>query len=299
MSRRNIPLAGRFDCWHQPFDLPDLLLAVCRTGKTGHLLMENGEAEKTVVVHKGEVIFAKSSSVDDRLGPHLLKTKRIRFDHLTELSRFISPTKRFGAVLVENGVLSPKDLVQGVIEQVRTIVLSLFSWTEAAYAFEERELEKETITLTIPIAKLITDGVRIVGSWRRVTGGLGSLDAVYQTTDEIEELAEKVKLDASASKLLADLRGPKTIAEACIESDLSDFEVCQLLWAFRALDWIAPMTERAPVLSPATTPTPTPAPAPAAESTPVVEATVIEAEPADEIEADSDGIGMVLGNGES
>jgi hypothetical protein len=45
-------------------------------------------------------------------------------------------------------------------------------------------------------------------------------------------------------ELLGDLRGPKTIAEACAGSDLKDFEVCQLLWAFSCLDWIGPVTER-------------------------------------------------------
>ncbi|HXV63179.1 MAG TPA: DUF4388 domain-containing protein [Vicinamibacteria bacterium] len=273
-----IPLAGKFDCWHQSFDFPDLLLAVCRTGKTGHLLFSSGEAEKTVIIQDGQVIFAKSSSTDDRLGPYLMRARKIRFEHLIELSRFISPAKRFGTVLVESGVLTPKDLVQGVIGQVRSIVLSLFGWSEAAYAFEERSLEKETITLRIPTAKLIADGVRQVTSWRRVTTGLGSLDAVYRTNDDVEERAEKAGLDPDARRLLAELRGPKTIAEACAESELSDFEVCQLLWAFRSLEWVGPVTEVHPVVM--------------AE---VAEPETDEPNGLDE--TDGDGLGMVLRGG--
>jgi hypothetical protein len=140
-------------------------------------------------------------------------------------------------------VLSPKDLVQGVIGQVRSIVLSLFNWTEAEYSFDAKGLEKETITLRIATPKLIADGVRQVTSWRRVMGGIGSLDAVYQTNDGIEEVASKAELDSATLELLSDLRGPKTIAEACAGSELSDFEVCQLLWAFRSLEWVAPVTE--------------------------------------------------------
>jgi two-component system OmpR family response regulator len=279
MSHRDIPLAGKFDCWHQDFEFPDLLLAVCRQGKTGHLRFESGEAEKTVVLQKGRIIFAKSSSADDRLGPYLLKTGRIRFDHLTDLSRFISPTKRFGTVLVENNVISPKDLAQGVIGQVRSIVLSLFNWDEAMYAFEERELEKETITLRIPTEKLILDGVRTVASWRRVTGGIGSLDAVYQTVDGIDDALSEVELDAPTVELLSDLRGPKTIAEACAGSELGDFVVCQTLWALHSLGWVSPVTEA---------------------SLPVVEADGAESdgEPSEsEVEPiqDEDGFGLVLG----
>jgi hypothetical protein len=275
LVRTPVPLRGTFDCWNQSFDFCDLLLSVCATGNTGELRFRSLEAEKTVVIQSGRVVFARSSSADDRLGPYLLRAGKVRFDHLMDLTKFVSPTKRFGTVLVENHVLTPKDLVQGVIGQVRSIVLSLFTWTEAEYAFEVKELEKETITLRIPTPKLVTDGVRQVTSWRRVTGGIGSLDAVYQTSDGAAEGASGADLEPTTLELLSDLRGPKTIAEACAGSELSDFEVCQLLWAFRSLDWIAPVTELVHEL-------------------PVVDAD----EPEETIEdSDTEGLGSVLGKG--
>lgn len=271
--RSPVPLRGTFDCWNQSFDFCDLLHSVCATGTTGELRFRSLEAEKTVVIQSGRVVFARSSSADDRLGPYLLRTGKVRFDHLMDLTKFVSPTKRFGAVLVENHVLTPKDLVQGVIGQVRSIVLSLFTWTEAEYAFEVKELEKETITLRIPTPKLVTDGVRQVTSWRRVTGGIGSLDAVYQTSDGAAEGASGADLEPATLELLSDLRGPKTIAEACAGSELPDFEVCQLLWAFRSLDWVAPVTELVHEL-------------------PVVDAD----EPEETVEdSDTEGLGSVLG----
>jgi hypothetical protein len=273
LSRTPIPLRGKFDCWNQGFDFCDLLLSVCASGKTGDLRFRSPEAEKTVVIQSGRVVFARSSSADDRLGPYLLRLGKVRFDHLMDLTKFVSPAKRFGTVLVENHVLSPKDLVQGVIGQVRSIVLSLFTWPEADYAFEDKDLEKETITLRIPTSKLVVDGVRQVASWRRVTGGIGSLDAVYQTNDGTEEASSRADLEPAILDLLSDLRGPKTIAEACAGSELSDFEVCQLLWAFRSLQWIAPVTELAPPL-------------------PVLEAQLEE----DSVEdSDTEGLGSVLG----
>ena len=160
------------------------------------------------------------------------------------MSRYISPTKRFGTVLVENGVLKGEELAEGVIGQVRAIVMSLFQWSEGEYSFGEQELDKETITLRMPTAKLVVDGVRQVKSWHRVTGGIGSLDAVYQTTERGGQASDHRDLAPAVMELLSDLRGPKTIAEACAGSDLTDFEVCQVLWAFSCLDWIGPVTER-------------------------------------------------------
>ncbi len=276
MARTPIPHKGKFDCWNQGFDFCDLLLSVCSSGQTGDLTFRSPEAEKVVVIQSGRVVFARSSSADDRLGPYLLRTGKVRFDHLMDLTKFVSPTKRFGTVLVENHVLAPKDLVQGVIGQVRSIILSLFNWTAAEYLFEAKDLEKETITLRIATPKLVADGVRQVTSWRRVTGGIGSLDAVYQTNVGIDEAAAKAELEPATLELLSDMRGPKTIAEACAGSELSDFEVCQLLWAFSSLDWIAPVTELVPSL-------------------PVVDA---ESEDEESVgDCDADGLSSVLGKG--
>jgi len=293
----DIPLSGSFNAWSQGFDFPDLLLAMCVRGGSGELKLMSSEAEKTIVLHDGQIVFAKSSSTDDRLGPYMLREGMIRFEHLIELSRFVSPEKRFGTVLVENNVLDPHALVQGVVGQVRSIVLTLFRWTEAAYIFEPRELEKEDITLRIPLAKLIVDGVRQVTSWRRVTGGIGSLDAVYQTNDGVEDRVRASKLDPEQLDLLAEMRGPKTIAEACAATELSDFEVCQLLWAFRSLDWVGAVTESVQLTAPddvvEAVPEVDAEPPPASEPVPVIEAVAEVEETKDDLAEDLEGFGIL------
>lgn len=306
-ARQDVPKTGSFNAWSDGLEFPDLVLAICATGKSGELRFMSSEAEKTLVIHEGEIVFAKSSSTDDRLGPYLLREDKIRFEHLTELSRFVTPEKRFGTVLIENGVLDPQALVQGVVGQVRSIVLSLFRWTEAAYIFEERQPEKENITLRIPLARLIIDGVRQIPSWRRVISGIGSLDAVYQTSDGVEDAVRRAKPTPIELELIGELRGPKTIAEACASTELSDFEVCQLLWAFRALDWVTPVTEQ-PAAKPEPAVDSIPAGVPSSappdgnagsdevEPMPVVEAAVAgnDDENDDEVVDDPDGLGMIL-----
>ena len=321
MSRlQDIPPSGSFNAWSQGFEFPDLLLAICKREQSGELKFMSSEAAKTIVIHDGEIVFAKSSSTDDRLGPYLLRENLIRFEHMTELSRFVSPEKRFGTILVENGVLDPHELVQGVVGQVRSIVLSLFHWPEAAYIFEQREPDKEDITLRIPLTKLIVDGVRQVTSWRRVTGGIGSLDAVYQMFAGIEDTARAAKLTPEHFELLTEMRGPKTIAEVCAATEISDFEVCQLLWAYRALDWVGPVTEirsqataEPEVITeagdiaesaasaepiPVVNATPAPEPMPVIEAATEVKSQDEEApvEDDEDEEEDLEGLGMVLKN---
>ena len=236
---KRTPLQGELDCASSDFDVPDILLTVCETKGTGLLTFSTGEAEKTLFVRGGSFVFAKSSSIDDRLGEYLLRTGRVTLKDLARLSKLVQPGKRLGTLLVESGALDPKGLVQAVVGQVRSIVLSLFRWTKAQYSFVEQELpSKETITLNMPTAQLIVDGIRGIESWWRIERGIGELDSVYRTVSGTEGSLRSLDLDTPALELLAMLSKPKRTEEVCTDSALKEMEVCRLLWAFRSLGWV-------------------------------------------------------------
>ncbi len=236
---KKTPLEGELDSAHADFDIPDILLSVCATGGTGLLTFSTTEAEKTLFVREGSYIFAKSSSMDDRLGEYLLRSQRVTLSDLAPLTKMVKPGKRLGALLVESGALDPKGLVKSVIGQVRSIVLSLFSWTKAEYRFAEQELpSKETITLNMPTSQLIVDGIQGIDSWWRIERGIGELDSFYRAVSGSEEALRSVELDTPALELLAMLSKAKRIGDVCTDSSLSEKDVCKLLWAFRSLGWV-------------------------------------------------------------
>lgn len=241
MSQASIPLSGRLDVWSGSFDVPELLLAVTRGGRTGRLEMTSREERKCLYLEGGQVRFAASSSHDDRLGIHLLSRKRLSIAALKRLGPRVRPGVRLGALLVEEGVLGAEELQAAVIEQVRAIVLGLFEWTEAAYAFvEDPAVGAEPITLPDPTPSLVFRGIERVPSWRRIVRGLGSLETPLVTVAGNEEGLRSADLDRSSLELLAKMSRPKRVEELCESSDLGDLEICRRLWAFRALGWIAP-----------------------------------------------------------
>ena len=67
-----IPFEGVLNCWNDDHDLPDLLLSISRSGKTGRLHFSNPEGDKTLDLQGGKIVFAESSSQDDGLGQYLL-----------------------------------------------------------------------------------------------------------------------------------------------------------------------------------------------------------------------------------
>jgi hypothetical protein len=239
-----IPLEGQLSCWTDPFDVPDLLFAVSETGKTGVLRVQAGEAHKEVFLQAGDVVFASSSSSDDRLGTYLLQRDQVSLHNLLSLSEQVRPGVRLGTLLVQHGVLPSDELRRAVHGQVQSIVLSLFGWTDVTYAFHEQPAAKEeAILLTTPIPRLIVDGVERVASWQRVTKALGSMDELLRIVAGNEASLRAADLDTASLELLAMMRHPKSIREVCEASDIPDIAVCRKLWAFRVLGWVRPADE--------------------------------------------------------
>ncbi len=235
----NIPLEGKLDGWFGAFDVPELLLAVSRSGKTGRLDVSTVEVERRVFFEDGRIVFAASSSPDDRLGAYLLLRNELALSDLRRLSAGVRPGKRLGSLLVSEGILPAEALPHVVLGQVREIVLDLFRIARASYRFvEEAPAVTETITFEVPEAQWILDGIEGVASWLRVARGVGPLDVCFESVDGHEESLRTLDLDTGSLELLAMLRHPKSLEEICASSELPDIAICRRLWAFRLLGWV-------------------------------------------------------------
>jgi hypothetical protein len=100
---------------------------------------------KSITVQEGRMVFAASSSADDRLGELLLRRRRLTLQQFVDASKAIGAGKRLGTVLVEQGVLTPAELVEAVVEHAREIVYSTFLLTEGHYRLQEGSPSEEEI----------------------------------------------------------------------------------------------------------------------------------------------------------
>src|SRR5438093_3281249 len=66
----------------------------------------------------------------------LLRQGAITLRQLVDAGRSIGPGKRLGTILVEQGILDPKDLVRVVVDQTQEIIYGAFLWTEGEYRLE-------------------------------------------------------------------------------------------------------------------------------------------------------------------
>jgi len=147
-------------CDVRSFPLADLLSLIHEAGKSGFLLFEYQDEEKAVYLNRGEVVFAESNIPTDRLGACLLRTGLIDEAQLALAESRYHPMTRFGKVIVELGLLTPRDLWSGVKSQVEEIVRSLFSYTAGWIHFWEGEIEPDNVVrLSLPTNRLIDEGL--------------------------------------------------------------------------------------------------------------------------------------------
>jgi hypothetical protein len=216
-------------------DFPRLVQALHERQWTGVLTLTHAGIGKSVVVQEGRMVFASSSSKDERLGELMLRRGRISLRQFTEAGKGLVPGKRLGTLLVEQGALSPKDLVRSVVEHTQEIIYGAFLWTEGQYRLEEGGDTKEAIKLNISTPDLIMEGIRRIDSWTRIDRAVGGLTARYQRTEEHEARLRGVTLAPEKTALLTVMTGAETVEQICDASTLPDFEVCRTLWAFRVV----------------------------------------------------------------
>lgn len=139
--------------------LSDILEDLRQRKATGTLTVKRDNVTKSIYVRDGQIVFATSMEVHDRLGEILVKTGKLtqeNLDHALELYRKSAGLKKLGAVLVENGLVAPKELFGGLKIQVKGIIYSLFLWHDGEYQFEER-LPTDIIQLQINFQELISE----------------------------------------------------------------------------------------------------------------------------------------------
>ena len=100
-----IPLEGKLDGWGGGIDLPELLLAISREGRTGRLEITTADVDRSLFFDEGRIVFASSSSPDDRLGAYLLLRNELGLADLRRLSGDVRPGLRLGSLLVKDGLL--------------------------------------------------------------------------------------------------------------------------------------------------------------------------------------------------
>jgi hypothetical protein len=182
-----------------------------RTGKSGLAHFTHQGDVKSVWLHRGEVVFAASNQMVDRLGECLLRAGVLNLEQLREAERCFAPPMRFGKVLVERGFLTPRELWNGVKYQVEEIVRSLLLYRAGRFAFYEGEMQPDNVVrLALPTRRLVAEGVQRGEELRKFLKVLESERVELAAAPDVE-----ASLARSERALLEALRSESRFGPLC------------------------------------------------------------------------------------
>ena len=92
----------------------------------GGIHVDSGYGRKKIFFRSGEIVFASSEIIDDRLGEVCYRRGIITLDQLTESATKVTRTTKFGQVLIRSKMMSDVQLWNALKEQIRHIIRSLF-----------------------------------------------------------------------------------------------------------------------------------------------------------------------------
>jgi Domain of unknown function (DUF4388) len=215
--------------------LPELLASISRSKETGILNFHDAGRWKAIYFKDGRIIYAMSNAQDDRLGEFLLKTGKITVRQFLEASKLIQPDKKLGAVLVEQGIITPDDLFVAIHRHAEAIVYSLFDWVRGEYEFVIKDLSAEgPMVLDLDSGNVILEGIRRLKDYTRIYAGVGPLETVLRTTEHAEGLVHKLNLDEDESQVLSLVNGRLNVEQILAMSYLPNFETLRILFALLA-----------------------------------------------------------------
>jgi len=210
-----------------------------RTGTAVFEYVQEQTAENVVkkaYFSKGDITFASSNLVADRLGDRLLqggKLTQAQFDASTELIK--KTGKKQGAILVELGFIRPQDLVESVKDQVKYILQTLFAVRNGTYRFAEGPLPlADIIPLQMSTGNVILDCVNAM-PWESVRKSLPSPATVIRPATDPQNLFQDAQLSADQKAVLALIDGRRRIEEICSQSGIGDFNALRTIHLLLAL----------------------------------------------------------------
>ncbi len=141
--------------------ITDLLSYFNMFRKTGILTIELEGGMKSLYFQQGEIVFATSSFASEDLGEALFSLGKIEQKALQELRQLVSQKHSLGKLLVERGIVAPKDLWLAARSQVEHIIYTLFSADSGGFYFRSMAIEQEQVLrLSMSTQNIVMEGLR-------------------------------------------------------------------------------------------------------------------------------------------
>ncbi len=127
----------------------------------GRLSFYHDNFQKYLFFQDGYIVYAKTNHPHELLGEVLFRLGKLSKENFDKIDEFIEPNKTIGSVLTEKGLITKESLQQGLIYQMREIVLNMFSVFDAEFKFHDiADFEEQVFDAKLKIPVVIEEGIR-------------------------------------------------------------------------------------------------------------------------------------------
>ncbi len=232
----SVSLQGNLDV----FKLPDVLNFLHSTQKTGMLTLTLAEKEAYVFFRAGEVVYAASNHESLRLGPIMVRKKKLSRDQAGEIDDLMLRSGgSFGDIALQKGVLNQAQLDDFLKVQVSEVIYDAFVWKTGGFAFfDDLDLPPQAVTISIDLSNLIMEGARRIDEWEECLRLLPDSSVVFRVATDPE--SEKITLSLDEWKILFLINGQRTLEELCRDIETDAFQVYRVVYGLLANSLIEP-----------------------------------------------------------
>jgi hypothetical protein len=199
-------------------------------GWSGVINVDTGYGTKRLFFSKGEIVFAGSNLIDDRLGEILFRESRISLDELTQSAAQVTKTRKFGQVLVASGVMTQVGLWNALSQQVIEILRSIFLVERVFFDIQVGNSFATTeVTLPSSTKELIRDGASYGTTFRGFVSRLTPETQVH-LVGTVEELHSKFPQGTFWGDIIALVSQFSNVQQLIDQSKLMDLYTASTLF---------------------------------------------------------------------
>jgi hypothetical protein len=222
--------------------IPRLLNAYYEALHSGELKLKQGSVQKVVYFEAGRPVYAASNLAHERFARFCVRRGAVPEAKLQEvLTLAREQNLRSGEAMIRLGLMDAQLRQQLVVEQVKEILWSTFSWTEGAYGFSPmRPPRAGLVKLSIFPGDLILEGILKTEPLVTLRQRMPRSRRLFPSAAPPYGLHE-LKLKGQQALLLAYADGTKTVEDLLTLTDLPERDVLATL---RGLELIGVLEER-------------------------------------------------------
>lgn len=241
--------------------------------KTGALTLQNsnGSSAARLFFKEGQLIQASFDGQETRLTDILVKVGKITPDQAKSArarSR-VDTDKELGLLMIQGGVLSQSDIVQGIKGYLLETVYHLLTWPDGSFRFEPNRLPpEERVTVPISLDRVIIEGGHRVQEWEHLRDELPDLDVPLRFSDRPDANIRNINLSVDQWKVISFINSRNTIRQIASLLKVDEFQIRRIVHGLQKAGLVdvgasgRPAAPAAPAPAPAPAPVPVPIPAP-------------------------------------